>query len=711
MESSIYNVVKSAFVKELSHVSRVKAVASFEVCYSSKILPKTQVGPSALFVDFVMHHKDVFWRIYGGNSLVGVNNGEVLCMGFIDVNMARICRKKMQIFLILQEIIVQSLFFFNLVIALLQDERFGNRRRAERVVRYVMANRIPDQVSHMRRIVEYSDTSCANNLRMNRNAFGRLCYLLEHVALLKLYPLILVTPEPVEEDSTDSRWKWFKGCLGALDGSYINVRVRDTEKARYRNRKGEVSSNLLRVVVRFCKFVYILPGWERSAADARVLRDAINRPHRFKVPSGKYYLCDNGYTNCEGFLTPYRGARNVIERTWGMLKMRWAMLRSHAFYPIKTQNHIVMACCLLHNFIRMEMPIDPLDHLFPDLYVNNADADDNMEFIDTVESSTEWSNWRDSVANAIYKQMESSSTQISKGNGPMKTCDQSRRSWTRPEEEVLLTALKEIVAAGWKSDNGFRTGYLHELEQAMIKTFPGTNLRAQPHINSKIHTWKKQYGSLFMMMDKSGVGWNETTGMLETTDEAWERVIRNDPSARLMRYKSWPFYREWCEVFGKDRATGEGAEDIAEAVGGLMNDENQEEDLVGKEANQQENAGETETTSVNENAGSSSSKKIGKRKRNVVDYQDTVVDFLGAFVENSKDRLGDIARNLSLEYDISLKQREVFKIVENMEGLNEEEKLIASQMLVKNSDDLMLFFSLPAERKIKYVRMKLDGRL
>ncbi|KAG8379503.1 hypothetical protein BUALT_Bualt07G0095200 [Buddleja alternifolia] len=447
--------------------------------------------------------------------------------------MARICRKKMQILLIVQEIIVKSLFFFNLVIAWLQDERFGNRRRAERVVRYVMADRIPDQ-----------------------------------------------------------------GCLGALDDSYINVRVRDTEKPRYRNGKGEVSINLLGVVDRFCKFVYILPGWEGSAADARVLRNAINRPHGFKVPSGfltphrgvRYHLKDWGDSGAipqnhkEYFNMCHSKARNVIERTWGMMKMRWAVLRSHAFYPIKTQNHIVMACCLLHNFIRMEMPIDPLDHLFPDGYVNNGDADDNVDFIDIVESSTEWSNWRDSIANAIYKKMESSSSHTSKGKGPMKTCDQSRRSWTRPEKEVLLTALKEIVAAGWKSDNGFRTGYLRELEQAMIKTFPGTNLCAQPHINSKIHTWKKQYGSLFMMMDKSG----------------------NDPSARLMRYKSWPFYREWCDVFEKDRATVEGAEDIAEALGGLMNDENQEEDLMGEEANQQENAGETETTSVNENAGNSS---------------------------------------------------------------------------------------------------------
>ncbi|KAG8373374.1 hypothetical protein BUALT_Bualt11G0017600 [Buddleja alternifolia] len=188
-----------------------------------------------------------------------------------------------------------------------------------------------------------------------------------------------------------------------------------------------------------------------------------------------------------------------------------------------------------------------------------------------------------------YKQMESSSSQISKGKGPMKTCDQSRRSWTRLKDEVLLTSLKEIVATEWKLDNGFRTRYLHELEQAMIKTFPDINLHAQPHINSKSHTWKKQYGSLFIMMNKNRVGWNETTGMLETTDEAWERVVR----------------------FGKDKAIWEGAKDIVEPLGGLMNDKNQEENLMGEEADQQKNVGDTKTTSMNENAGSSSSKKRG----------------------------------------------------------------------------------------------------
>ncbi|KAL0354291.1 UNVERIFIED_CONTAM: hypothetical protein Sangu_1010400 [Sesamum angustifolium] len=50
-------------------------------------------------------------------------------------------------------------------------------------------------------------------------------------------------------------------------------------------------------------------SWEGSAANNRVLRDAIHRDDGLCVPSGNYYLCDNGYTNAKGFLTSYRGVR------------------------------------------------------------------------------------------------------------------------------------------------------------------------------------------------------------------------------------------------------------------------------------------------------------------------------------------------------------------------------------------------------------------
>ena len=35
-----------------------------------------------------------------------------------------------------------------------------------------------------------------------------------------------------------------------------------------------------------------------------------------------------------------------------------------------------------------------------------------------------------------------------------------------------------------------------------------------------------------------------------------------DARAKGLRYKTFPFYKDWCEIFGKDRATGENAVDF-----------------------------------------------------------------------------------------------------------------------------------------------------
>ncbi|GFP91761.1 hypothetical protein PHJA_001320100 [Phtheirospermum japonicum] len=150
--------------------------------------------------------------------------------------------------------------------------------------------------------------------------------------------------------------------------------------------------------------------------------------------------------------------------------------------------------------------------------------------------------------------------------------DKGRTSWSQREEEVLLRALKEIVANGWKSENRFKTGYLQVLEQEMLKAFPETDLRGIPHINSKIHVWKRYYSSLVSMLARSGIGWNDTSKMIEAREDAWDSYLKVDSNARLMRFKSWPYFHDWGEIFGKDRATGEHTEDLVEAVNEVLKD-------------------------------------------------------------------------------------------------------------------------------------------
>ena len=94
---------------------------------------------------------------------------------------------------------------------------------------------------------------------------------------------------------------------------------------------------------------------------------------------GKYYMVDAAYTNMPGFMAPFRAARdtqheraakalfnrrhasvrNIIERSFGVLKKRFPILKGPMQnYRIATQNNIVLACCTLHNFMRDYAPND-----------------------------------------------------------------------------------------------------------------------------------------------------------------------------------------------------------------------------------------------------------------------------------------------------------------------------------------------------------------
>ncbi|KAI3751652.1 hypothetical protein L2E82_22743 [Cichorium intybus] len=155
---------------------------------------------------------------------------------------------------------------------------------------------------------------------------------------MHLQDILFVKPTPVPNDSTDTRWKWFKGCLGAIDGTYIQVNVLESDKPRYRTRKGNI-------------------------------------------------------------------ATNVLERCFGLLKRRWAILRSPSFYPIRIQGRIIIACALLHNFIRTHMDMDPAESMpiTPEDMPLEEDQPNQAEGVDVVESSNEWTQWRDDLAQEMFE--------------------------------------------------------------------------------------------------------------------------------------------------------------------------------------------------------------------------------------------------------------------------------------------------------------------
>ena len=154
---------------------------------------------------------------------------------------------------------------------------------------------------------------------------------------------------------------------------------------------------------------------------------------------GKYFPVDAGYTNGPGFLAPYRGtryhlnewigntpqsykelfnlrhasARNAIERSFGILKKRWSILRTPSFFDIKTQIRIINAYFVLHNFIRDEQQTDQVLEVQDLEFLSVVDEElvhqsrekvqnNVIDDITTIQATEEWTRFRDTLAMNMF---------------------------------------------------------------------------------------------------------------------------------------------------------------------------------------------------------------------------------------------------------------------------------------------------------------------
>jgi len=100
----------------------------------------------------------------------------------------------------------------------------------------------------------------------------------------------------------------------------------------------------------------------------------------------------------------HSAARNVIERAFGFLKGRWAILRGKSYSPVQIQCRTILACCLLHNLINREMTnVDFLDDVDEGDSTYAMIGGDGIQF---VENSNEWTQWRDDLAVEMFNQWQ-----------------------------------------------------------------------------------------------------------------------------------------------------------------------------------------------------------------------------------------------------------------------------------------------------------------
>ena len=174
------------------------------------------------------------------------------------------------------------------------------------------------------------------------------------------------------------------------------------------------------------RFTCVLAGWERSAHDASILADSMSRPDGINISDGKFYLGDAGYACRPGVLPPFRATRYhlnefsssnyprdakelfnlrhsslrvTVERVFGALKNRFKILDQKPFHTFPTQVKLVLACCILHNWI---LEWGGVDKYFPEEEDVTPDTDDDVGHGIAANDQEAWKTLRQEMADAIW---------------------------------------------------------------------------------------------------------------------------------------------------------------------------------------------------------------------------------------------------------------------------------------------------------------------
>ena len=180
---------------------------------------------------------------------------------------------------------------------------------------------------------------------------------------------IPVTPEGQRRVKQGFLAKYgFPGVLGAVDCTHVLIRAPALNSGAYVNRKGTHSINVQVICDAHQYILNVYANHPGGSHDAFIMEQSVI-PAVFErdPPLDGWLLGDNGYPLKSWLMVPYitptsarqigfnrkhSRARVVIERTFGLLKMRFRCVdRSGGtlqYTPQKVASFVVV-CCVLHN--------------------------------------------------------------------------------------------------------------------------------------------------------------------------------------------------------------------------------------------------------------------------------------------------------------------------------------------------------------------------
>ncbi|KAF7103372.1 hypothetical protein CFC21_104362 [Triticum aestivum] len=229
--------------------------------------------------------------------------------------------------------------------------------------------------------------------------------------------------------------------------------------------------------------------------------------------------------------------------------------------------------------------------------------------------------------------------------------------------------------SSWKVDTGHKSGYLTYIEKEMAKVLPHADLKADPHIRSKVKILKKQLSYVLeIMQNGSGFGWDNEKKMVTGDRET---------------------YMDWAKEIVEDGSTVDAQPTSKPAKENLLE--------------------------LNEDTSPSGGSRHGRKRTypdddalesGLASVLNTIAKFWEAEQENAKTMNGlqrAFIHESHVHEQTSANRTKLLDILQNLKGLTTEEVVMAIRVIGGDAGKTELFINLRDDYKVVFVRQELDA--